>query len=64
MFGKGLDPDWFLSRTLPESGRESEERIESPVEDRTDAGKRVFRKRGKIETNGEKKMWKQKPLQN
>lgn len=39
MFGVALDPDWLLSRTLPERGRESEERMESPVEDGTDAGK-------------------------
>lgn len=40
MFSEGVDPDWLLSRTLPERGRESEERTESPMEDGTDAGKR------------------------
>lgn len=47
MFGVGVDPDWLLSCTFPESGRESEERMESPKEEGTDAGteKCVFSER-------------------
>lgn len=41
-FGVGLDSDWLLSRTLPERGRDSEEKMESPVNDGTDAGKSRF----------------------
>lgn len=54
MFGVGVDPDWLLSRTLPERGRESEERMESPVEDGTDAGKSVFQRK-KQNAGGKKK---------
>lgn len=37
LLDKRVDSDWMVCCTLPERGREREERIASPVDDRRDA---------------------------
>lgn len=37
LLDKEVDSDWMVCNTLPERGREREDRIASPVDDRRDA---------------------------
>lgn len=41
-----VDSDWMVCSTLPERGREREDRIASPLDDRRDAETHKHKKRG------------------